>query len=57
MHIFALHCCWRTDDHMLNVRSLHKTDAQEMDELENGLSICTLASSEEAVCITLFHEN
>lgn len=51
---FAFHWCWRADDHMLNVPSLHKTDAQEMDELENGQSICTLASSEEAVCITFF---
>ncbi|XP_075875004.1 mechanosensitive cation channel TMEM63B-like [Nelusetta ayraudi] len=30
----------------------YKTDAQEMDELENGLSICTLASSEEAQMYT-----
>lgn len=54
MHIFASHWCFSTDHHMLIVSFLHKTDAQEMDELENGMSICPLASSEEAVCITLF---
>lgn len=39
---------------MLIVCSLLKTDGQEMDELENGQSICTLDSSDDAVRTPVF---